>query len=100
MLLYRLPIACWRTDERVDSRVLAAVSECSIGTVSEGLGRWRFTCEPARPLWLLVSVYARAPSLHCAIASSFQGQGGRQECRTSHLLSWMLSCLQSHFLVY
>ena len=50
MLLYRLPIACWRTDERVDSRVLAAVSECSIGTVSEGLGRWRFTCEPARPL--------------------------------------------------
>jgi len=34
VLLYRLPIACWRTDERVDSRVLAAVSECSIGTRS------------------------------------------------------------------
>ena len=40
------------------------------------------TCSAS--VWLLVSVYARAPcSLHCAIASSFQGQGGRQECRIS-----------------
>ena len=97
MLLYRLPIACWRTDERVDSRVLAAVSECSIGTVSEGLGRWRFTCEPARPLcgsWFRCTLERPARSIALLLPRSRHPGAGRST-RVSHIALALLDALVS-----
>ena len=94
MLLYRLPIACWRTDERVDSRVLAAVSECSIGTRSardlvDGVS-------PANLLGLCVAPgfgvrsSALAPLRYC-----FLVPGAGRSTRVSHIALALLDALVS-----
>jgi hypothetical protein len=95
VLLYRLPIACWRTDERVDSRVLARL--CLSVRLARSARDLVDGVSPANLLGLCVApgFGVRSSALLAPLRYCFLVPGAGRSTRVSHIALALLDALVS-----